>query len=698
MKKPDKKKQKPDWFGRESVNGITIDGEYSRDLDDAIWVEKNDNQWLVHVSITDLSVMVKQNSDIDHTAMEKCFTRYYRNYNEPMIPRWLSEKKASLWEGKERPVITISIPISSQFEIGDPTIRRMKLKSFKKLSYETVDSILTQNDHELHELLMECHKISQVLLNNRREKGALAIYDINTGWATTEEGLLIKIRPEKAHYANIIIQEFMILANSAIATYMAEHGFPMLYRNHTTKKIAPNRATLISELNDIIISPGSFNINNLQKRINLVLNRANYGPILEGHFGLNLPAYTHFTSPIRRFADLINHRLFIALLNGEEAPYTIEELKKISAHINKIEKTMKEKTKEYLKNRALAQTAVAIQNDTLSGLNTKEFHQALKMSLKEDTVTEAIEHETLKRIKNNGLPIQDIVFILFSSLKNDQVTNLQKSAFESLKESPEKAIQVFHMAHQEYGIKKPNFHTVTEGLDHSKIFSTTSEIKIDEKLYVSHPCSSSSRKQAEQFSAVMLIGNMIGCEITISENNKKQPETSTTQGEIMENYKGQLMELCQKNRWSQPEFSVEKKGEDHAPEFHCIAEIKIEGKKYTSESVIANNKKEAERLASFSLLKKIPIFKPEKTDTEITIEDYGDNFISALNEVCQKKAFSMPEYSSIRKSGPDHQPIISIDCQIDIKGETITKTGTGVNKKVAKQAAAQNVLRQILKV
>lgn len=189
----------------------------------------------------------------------------------------------------------------------------------------------------LVEMLRDMSVIAQQLLDQRRLAGALAIYDIMEGWAVSEEGFMFKLRPEERHLANVIIQEFMILANQTVATFCAENDIPSLYRNHTARACAPDSAIeLLDDVRNAMDNPEHFDVRTLQRRMTLLVNRAHYAPVLRGHFGLNLAAYCHFTSPIRRFADLVVHRQLKAFLTDKKMPYSKEQLLEIGEYITEV--------------------------------------------------------------------------------------------------------------------------------------------------------------------------------------------------------------------------------------------------------------------------------------------------------------------------------------------------------------------------
>jgi len=130
------------WQNREEVPGITIDEKRSKDLDDAIWVEKIEDKWKIIISIANVGLFVKRNSSLDTYAFNRAFTQYHFKYIDTMLPEDISTYKASLLEKEERPVIAITITLSDDFEIEETSIARKKLISKEKMNYFQVDYIL----------------------------------------------------------------------------------------------------------------------------------------------------------------------------------------------------------------------------------------------------------------------------------------------------------------------------------------------------------------------------------------------------------------------------------------------------------------------------------------------------------------------------------------------------------------------------
>lgn len=347
---------------RKKIDGLTIDGASSKDLDDALWVEKKEDGWILHISIADVSALVQPESYLDQEAFRKVFTRYFQGSNDPMLPHILSENSLSLLQNQKRPTLTFSVPIKDDFEIGEPTFSKTFLESQKRFTYEEVDEILkNEQNHPLQKQLQDLQKIAQNLSQKRKKKKKK------------------KVKPASSH---TIVEESMLLANEAIATYCKENDIPILFRNQSQKKNqSPSKQVLLSQE----ISSSEKTIQNLKERFfdvynNFVLfcernrlplfgkdhilkvknrvrnkiffkvldknkngtsdpQKAQYSPEPQGHDGLKMTAYTHGTSPIRRYADLINHRIFSVIAEQTEQekthlPYSKEQLQLIADRIN----------------------------------------------------------------------------------------------------------------------------------------------------------------------------------------------------------------------------------------------------------------------------------------------------------------------------------------------------------------------------
>ena len=336
---------------RKTTKGITIDGPISKDLDDGFWLTENEHSYTLTVSIADVASMVNttKNGNYYDNAFKQIETLYFSSSNDPMLPRFLSENKLSLLPGALRPSISFTMTINkTDLEVSDIKIERSKFKSLKKMNFEEVDILVKsgKGENNIDKMLLVADHLAQNLLGKRRAQGALAIYDINKGWYVDEEGRMLKMSSENAYRSYVIIQEFMILTNASITEYLLKENIRLILRNHTARTSAIPREELMQQLAYLALHPSENQINMMQKKLNLTMDRAKYATTLLGHYGLNLPAYAHWTSPIRRFADLVNHIILHAWLDKERHPYTPGKLDKICAHINTIKDQRRDEKKD----------------------------------------------------------------------------------------------------------------------------------------------------------------------------------------------------------------------------------------------------------------------------------------------------------------------------------------------------------------
>ena len=714
--------------GRPEAKGITIDGPTSRDLDDAIFLEKRpEGGYIVSVTIADVASLVdpKLTPEIDKEAEERAFTRYFADSNKPMIPRPLSEDRLSLLEGMPRPTITVSIPLDSSFRPEEPNVALTYLRSRKRFSYDGVEQELDSPKSEFAPMLQESLLVAQNLLKRRRAQGALAIYDINTGIATNEEGNLIQLEGTK-HRAQIIIQEFMILANQTVAKYLADRDIPALYRNHKTKSIAPEmRETMLQMIEEAVLNPNA--AERVRQTVNLNLERARYAPTVEGHYGLNLPAYMHFTSPIRRYADLVNHRILHAVLqagNGPvEHPYTGEQLRDIATHINREADAIKDERAIHFKEiaqrrankRSLGVSASSLDSlepavqKTLESLSAKQYSDLIRRAVDTHELPSALQQEAKRRCENGTINQYDIFAILFlfpdqdlSELKNITMRWLQKNAHNG--------IGVLNMAQQILGWEKPQYTELHEGSANAGIHTVRVQLKIGDEELPTVQASRSQKEAARQAAVVNALAKVVGVELPDDIQPSPQiPEQPTRRGvanpEVANetpiiqrtaepgiNYKNPLLELSQKNKWTLPKFRlVSQNGTSQSPEFIVEVHITINGEKLNAFG-IGRTVKDAEQDAASKLLPEVALLNTQVTKTEIKRTP-----VQQLNELRQQNAFQSV-HDDFTKSGPDNEANFTFTYLVLTKdGRSIEVTGKGTRKIDAQQQAAQMVLDALSK-
>ncbi len=334
---------------------LTIDPKDAKDFDDAISFKKiNKNLYQVGIHIADVGFYVKEKSLIDKEARKRSFSLYLVDRTIPMLPEILSNDICSLNPGQEKLAFSVVFEITSEAIVRKTNFIKTVIKSNKRLSYEKAQKLIdNKNCYELETLL----NITQKLREKRIEQGALNISQEEINVEIDKKGKPINIYIKKPLETHNLIEELMILANKEVATYFSKKKNFCLFRIHDKpdkdsiddlyrflQKIGHNpqkkqKLASSQELNDLIKAFENKDEEFLVKSILIrSLPKAIYSIDNKGHFALAINNYTHFTSPIRRYADLIVHRALVKSLDN--VVITKKEkvfFKKVAEQINKRE-------------------------------------------------------------------------------------------------------------------------------------------------------------------------------------------------------------------------------------------------------------------------------------------------------------------------------------------------------------------------
>ncbi len=329
---------------REDLRGqliITVDGEDTRDIDDAISVEKKGDKYYLGVHIADVSHYVKRNSALDLEAFARGTSVYFPDRVLPMLPKQLSNGICSLNEGEDRLTLSCFMKIDGKGRVLSKRVAPTVIRSTHRTTYREITALhegdrLTREKYpDLVEFVQTAVKLTRILKGAREKKGGVAM-DIKEAKILYENGK-ISIPDYERTISHEMIEQFMVLANESVATLMTAKNYPFVYRIH--EKPAPEKAAALLEflkeagvkatLNPENVSPADYQ--NLLKSLennpvysvaNRVMLRsmmkAKYSPENVGHFGLASDCYCHFTSPIRRYPDLCIHRIVKEALTSPE--------------------------------------------------------------------------------------------------------------------------------------------------------------------------------------------------------------------------------------------------------------------------------------------------------------------------------------------------------------------------------------------
>jgi ribonuclease R len=340
---------------------VTIDGEDARDFDDAVFAEPQENGgWHVIVAIADVAHYVKPSSELDKEAYARGNSVYFPDRVLPMLPEKLSNDLCSLRPNQDRACLAVHIYLDKDGNIETYQFVRGLMCSSARLTYNEAQAIYDETiQSPLRAQLNHMYDVYALLLSHRKARGALDIDLPEHQVLLTPSGELEDIRIRNRLDSHKLIEELMILANICAARALERKNIPGVYRIHETPTEARVQTlkdflTFIKliEKNHHLVTPHDFNhviysVKNTAQHTmvsEMVLRsqqQAMYSPQNHGHFGLGLTHYAHFTSPIRRYADLIVHRALIKAFDLGDDGLTdkeIETLKDISVHITEREK------------------------------------------------------------------------------------------------------------------------------------------------------------------------------------------------------------------------------------------------------------------------------------------------------------------------------------------------------------------------
>ncbi|MEQ1555458.1 MAG: ribonuclease R, partial [Gallionella sp.] len=335
-----------DWAGREDIRSlplVTIDGETARDFDDAVYCAPEQDGYRLVVAIADVSHYVQPNDALDREAILRGNSVYFPRRVIPMLPEELSNGLCSLNPQVDRMCMVCDMHVDGHGEITGYRFYPSVMYSHARLTYTQVAAMLAEPDGELAKSyatvvphLQNLYGLFQKLLTARNKRGAIDFETVETQMIFDANGKIERIVPVVRNDAHKLIEECMLAANVCAANFLHENKQPVLYRIHqgpTPEKLEALREFMKEFGLEIggADEPKAADYSKLLKRIKgrpdaallqtvmlRSLRQAKYEPENIGHFGLGYEAYAHFTSPIRRYPDLLVHRAINAVLQGKQ--------------------------------------------------------------------------------------------------------------------------------------------------------------------------------------------------------------------------------------------------------------------------------------------------------------------------------------------------------------------------------------------
>ena len=397
------------------LNIVTIDGADAKDLDDAVYVEKTDLGYKLYVSIADVSYYVKEGTELDTEALKRGNSIYLVDRVIPMLPRKLSNNLCSLNPHEDKLTFTVEIEFDSNGKVVKNDFYKSVIKSKYRMTYENVNTILEKDEdleeyrnlydkyRKIDDMLKNMLELSKIIRSNKKRRGSID-FELPEIKVVLDENKAVKdIVLRSRGEAERIIEDFMVIANETVAEKLFWEETPAIYRVHEDPdkaKVQALNETLIkfgySMKNMDEIHPGKFQdiINKttgipegylIHKLILRAMQRARYANKNLGHFGLASKYYLHFTSPIRRYSDLIVHRMLgrsiEKFMNEKEKAKYGANFEAIASSISRTERvadkleedSVKIKLIEYMQDK-IGQVYIA----RLSGMNKNKIFMELE--------------------------------------------------------------------------------------------------------------------------------------------------------------------------------------------------------------------------------------------------------------------------------------------------------------------------------
>ena len=342
-------------------NVFTIDPEDAKDFDDALSVKELENgNYLIGIHIADVSHYVKSNTQLDKNALKRGNSVYFVGQVIPMLPEKLSNNLCSLVLAKDRLTYSVIVELTQRGKIVKYDIKKSVINSKRRFTYDEVQEIIETKKGDFAKEIICLNNIARVLRKKRFREGGIEFFTPEIKFRLDDEGKPTEIFKKEIKESNMLVEEFMLFANKTVAHHIGspeKTARPFIYRIHDLpdkEKIYefarflkslgytfdPNSASqtlqFMNLMEQIKNTEEEALINELAIRS---MAKAIYSVNNIGHYGLGFKYYTHFTSPIRRYSDLIVHRLLYNYIEGNGAAnYPLVKLEEISEHISQCER------------------------------------------------------------------------------------------------------------------------------------------------------------------------------------------------------------------------------------------------------------------------------------------------------------------------------------------------------------------------
>ena len=350
-----------------NVPFVTIDGADAKDFDDAVFCNLNDSGFLLNVAIADVAELVSENSYLDQEAKKRGTSIYFPSKVIPMLPEKISNNLCSLVPDEIRNVLVCEINFSLDGSVKSYRFFQAKIMSHKRMTYAEVEEYIKNNNSgvskKIKTSLDALNHLTKNLLVKRSQRKALEIESNAPVLSINEEGKVSSIDLPHRLYAHQMIEESMLAANVCAANFMHKHYKFGVYRVHEKPEelkleslksffslkgfSSHNKDTPLALINKCLQFSSKNKLNKVLQTVVLQsLKRAEYSTKEIGHFGLQLDRYSHFTSPIRRYPDLMAHRLIKNIINMDNIDINKDRIEEICGEMSELERNAEKSSRQ----------------------------------------------------------------------------------------------------------------------------------------------------------------------------------------------------------------------------------------------------------------------------------------------------------------------------------------------------------------
>lgn len=619
---------------------ISMDPPQSRDLDDAISVERIGSRWIVDVCVPDVPSLLGRDGKHDGDARKRVVTRYGGSFiRQGMLPEALVSG-LSLTPHRRTPMCWFRLMLGEDLSIEDVQIRRIRHRTAARMTYLEADEALAKPGHDHHQDISTMWDLAMRLHARRRVRTG-ASFDVERHQYTNEEGLILQMGEMESHRSHLIVMELMILVNEALAGHCHKKGIPVIYRNHRPRDMSSGlRQDVRREMSEVE-GLGPEEASERMKALASRIGPASFGVSPEGHWGLDVSAYGYFTSPLRRYCDIVNIR---ALVHGDMEP----DLPETARHIDATTREQKEESAEHHGKASRRHLAAMIARVGRACMEGRDIHTILRACIENGVVAEEVQEEVQGRMDRGALSGKDIEAVFTHGRSLLPAAFLEEMGKWISSDRQRQIVLVRDMVLRQRIVRIPSGEDGRENV------------------------SLALREISDKFG------------MNLSEDWMRHEDEIVE--EMIDNPKGALLELAAILGADVDFEETGRVGPSHQPRFTITCLWKADGIE-TEGRGSGSSVKEATRMAAWEVYRKVEAQRPKMQEKV----NEAKNPKSLLLEVAAGHGGEVV-FTTLGTEGPSHKPIFLVSVVYRHNDVAHEARGSGGSRKEAERMAAQNVL------